>query len=205
LIIALALAARSDSNWLIPKLNDRLLLARCDGFALGGLLALGLEDTGWLSRNRSKASSLLVAVIGLTLVYFVWGCWKFQSLTFIGLPTPMYPAETIFAFVVLYGGIIGLFALHSGSHWLAPFRLGPLVYLGRISYGLYLYHYVVYWVVDGCRVGPQHNDYNQPWQTQALKLGMSLVAAMVSWHLIEQPILRWKNRFDYRAESQERG
>jgi peptidoglycan/LPS O-acetylase OafA/YrhL len=205
LTIALALAARSDSNWLLPKLNDRLLLARCDGFAVGGLLAFWLEDGGWLARSHVKATRYFAGAAGLALTYFAWGClWDDKPLGFIGLPTPKYPAETIFAFAVLYAGIIGLFAVNSGSRWLKPFRLGPVVYLGQISYGLYLYHYVVYWIIDGCQVGPHQNNTAQPWTTQAFKLGASLAAAMISWHLIERPILRWKDRFGYRVSARER-
>jgi peptidoglycan/LPS O-acetylase OafA/YrhL len=131
----------------------------------------------------------------------IWGCWSFGALGFIGLPTPMHPAETIFAIASLYAGIIGLVVIHSGSRWLAPLRFRGLVYLGQISYGLYLYHYVVYWIIDGCHQPPRSHRIAQPWTTQAVKLTASLAVAVASWHLIERPILRWKDRFRYRAES----
>jgi peptidoglycan/LPS O-acetylase OafA/YrhL len=62
---------------------------------------------------------------------------------------------------------------------------------------------VVYWIVDGARIGRHAIVEGQPWRVQVMKLGLSLAAAMVSWHLIEQPILRWKDRFNYRNETRE--
>jgi peptidoglycan/LPS O-acetylase OafA/YrhL len=113
----------------------------------------------------------------------------------------MWPAETIFAFSLLYAGIIGLVALHAGSRWLWPMRWKVLVYLGQISYGLYLYHYVVYWLIDGCRSRPNHLKTAQDWPMQATKLLVTLAVAIASWHLIEKPILRLKDRFRYRKDS----
>jgi peptidoglycan/LPS O-acetylase OafA/YrhL len=79
------------------------------------------------------------------------------------------------------------------------------VYLGQISYGLYLYHYVVYWVIDGCHQRPDSLKIGQPWTTQAVKLSVTLGVAVASWHLIERPILRWKDRFRYRDGSPSEG
>jgi peptidoglycan/LPS O-acetylase OafA/YrhL len=202
LTISLALACRSSYNFFLPTLDERLLFARCDGFALGGLLASLLGEGGWAVRQRGWASLAMGSAIGLALLYLVWGSRTYSALVFIGLPTPIWPAETIFAFAILYAGIIGLVALHSGSRWLGLLRLRGLVYLGQISYGLYLYHYVIYWIIDGCHHRPDSLRTAQPWQTQAYKLAATLAVAILSWHLIERPILSWKDRFRYRAEPQ---
>ncbi len=63
---------------------------------------------------------------------------------------------------------------------------------------MYLYHYVVYWAVNGCdpKVAVKTG---QPWTIQAEKLLLTLAVAVASWHLIERPILAWKDRFRYRA------
>lgn len=195
--IALALATRDGWNWILPRYHERLLLARSDGFALGGLLAWLLGEDGWARRRRDLGGLAFGAASGLALAYLLWGAWSEGAKHFIGLPTPSHPAETIFAFGLLYAGIIGLVALHAGGRWLRPLRLGWLAYLGQISYGLYLYHYVVYWTIDGCDPKIAVRE-GQPWPTQAAKLGASLALAVASWHLIERPILRLKGRFGYR-------
>ncbi len=197
--ICLAMAAREGSNLLIPKYPQLVLVGRCDGFALGGLLAWLLAEDGWARRRRDLAGPGFGAMIALALAYLIWGSWSHGALGFIGLPTPMWPAETIFAFGVLYAGLIGLVALNAGGRWLRPLRLSWLVYLGRISYGLYLYHYVVYWIVDGCDPKVAVKGA-QPWPIQAEKLLVTLVVAVASWHLIERPILGLKGRFRYRGD-----
>jgi peptidoglycan/LPS O-acetylase OafA/YrhL len=197
LVIFLSLASRAGDNWIIPKYPERLLISRSDGFALGGLLAWAFAEGGWVARRRDLVAWACGSVVGLASIYVIWGCRTYSPLSFIGLPTPMDPAGTIFAFASLYTGIIGLVVLNAGSRWLAPLRFRPLAYLGQISYGLYLYHYVVYWVIDGCHQRPRSLAIGQPWTTQAIKLAATLAVAVASWHLVERPILRWKDRFRY--------
>ena len=132
-----------------------------------------------------------------------WPCfWPEQAMScggvisggngFLGLPTPARPSTTILAVGVMYGGLVGLVATYAGSRWMTPLRSRVLVYLGQISYGIYLYHYVVFWIIDGGRF-----LYDQTWPVRSLKLGATFAVAVVSWHLIERPILRLKDRFHY--------
>ena len=92
-------------------------------------------------------------------------------------------------------GLIGVAVTGSGSAWFAPLRWGLLTYLGKISYGLYLYHYVILMVSAG---------QLRLWAPWAMPSGRLLVtallcflAASLSWLLIEQPILGLKRRFEY--------
>ncbi len=195
--IGIALATRSGGNGLLPKYLERLLASRCDGFALGGILAWALAEGGWAREGRNRGRLAFASALALAAVYLAWGSMTYGALGFIGLPTPMWSGETIFMIGVLYAGIIGLCALDTGAWWLAPLRFPPLVYLGQISYGLYLFHVVVYWVVDGCDPKVSFR-YAQPWPIQAIKLLLSLAVAIASWHLIERPILRLKDRVRYR-------
>ncbi len=62
----------------------------------------------------------------------------------------------------------------------------PLVFLGAISYGVYLWHWPVFLVLNGERTG---------WTGPALfvvRCAATLALATASWRLIEQPIRRWR-------------
>ena len=58
----------------------------------------------------------------------------------------------------------------------------PLVWLGRISYGLYLLHWPVFVVLDAERTGLTGPALH------TVRLGVTLVLAMVSYRLLEHPI-----------------
>lgn len=62
----------------------------------------------------------------------------------------------------------------------------PLVGLGTISYGVYLWHWPIFLVLNGERTG---------WSGGTLfaaRCAATVVVASVSWWLVEQPIRRWR-------------
>ncbi|HYZ66947.1 MAG TPA: acyltransferase family protein [Mycobacterium sp.] len=62
----------------------------------------------------------------------------------------------------------------------------PLVWLGAISYGVYLWHWPIFLAIDGERTG---------WSGTPLfvvRCIATIAVAAVSWWIIEQPIRRWK-------------
>jgi peptidoglycan/LPS O-acetylase OafA/YrhL len=68
----------------------------------------------------------------------------------------------------------------------------PLQHLGRISYGVYLYHPFVAWGVDAAT-----GDRLAQWPRVAACFAATVVVATLSWRFFEQPILRLKDRFRY--------
>jgi peptidoglycan/LPS O-acetylase OafA/YrhL len=62
----------------------------------------------------------------------------------------------------------------------------PLVWLGTISYGVYLWHWPIFLVVNGQRTG---------WSGLslfALRCAATLAVSALSWWLIEEPIRNWR-------------
>ena len=62
----------------------------------------------------------------------------------------------------------------------------PLVWLGVISYGVYLWHWPIFLLLSGERTG---------WSGYPLfaaRCAATLAAATLSWWLIEQPVRRWR-------------
>jgi peptidoglycan/LPS O-acetylase OafA/YrhL len=76
--------------------------------------------------------------------------------------------------------------------WLSPDRalsLAPLRAIGRISYGLYLYHLPIYHALLLPAAGPA---------TVALAIALTFAVATASYWLVERPILRYAARFRHR-------
>jgi peptidoglycan/LPS O-acetylase OafA/YrhL len=171
------------------------LLGRSDGLALGALLATSLRDRErletWLAEYRRGIGLVAAVAAGYLAVVASRG----------GLPghgTPLWPATTVLAINGLFLGVVGLVVLNSGKAALGWLRRPRLVYLGRISYGLYLYHMIVLRIkLDLCRTWRISHNF---W-IDAATIAASFALAALSWHFVEQPILALKDRFDYGESS----
>jgi len=68
-----------------------------------------------------------------------------------------------------------------------------VVYVGKISYGLYVYHnFMLAMVLDYLLAQTAMPDYRL---VAVLSTVFTFAAAIVSWHLIERPLAQLKNRF----------
>jgi peptidoglycan/LPS O-acetylase OafA/YrhL len=102
------------------------------------------------------------------------------------------------------------FALFSGASMAALIRLrnsrifplpllrsNALTFIGRISYGLYLYHMPIYVQLD-CQTA----EHTTPLWKNFLAIGITVVVAVASFYLIESPILNLKKRFAAKPKQQ---
>ncbi len=64
--------------------------------------------------------------------------------------------------------------------------LPPLVAVGAISYGVYLWHWPIFLVINGERTG------TTGWELFALRCAATIAVATVVWWAIEQPVRRWR-------------
>ena len=66
----------------------------------------------------------------------------------------------------------------------------PMVYIGSISYGIYIFHYplidVIQWLTSNL------------WYRWVLAFSLPILVATASWYLLELPVNRLKKRFPYR-------
>lgn len=178
-------------------IDRRTLLGHTDGFGWGAMLSL-LVPTNEADRISPRARRAWFAGFALmaaagAIAYAI----RSRALFDAGAIAKQVIGESLGISLInaCYCGIVGMTILGAGSPALKPLRWAPLVYLGQISYGLYLYHWIIYEQLDtvikfGMKMG-------EPYWLDALKVAVSFAVAIFSWHFIEQPLLGIKDRFTY--------
>jgi peptidoglycan/LPS O-acetylase OafA/YrhL len=106
------------------------------------------------------------------------------------------PAITVLMVNLLCLAVVGIVRLNAGSRASAFFRRPRLVYLGQISYGPYLYHFVIKFLGDDIAEGLAMGG-RLLWR-EALTIAATFGMAALSWCNVERPVLAWKDRFAYR-------
>ena len=163
-------------------------------FAGGMLLSLGLRgrqpEWSWPVRVV-----LFAVAIGMWLIaYSVFGITSYDAHSSVAHQLAGWP-------LVLGGAVLMLVSVLGTPTRYVP---GALVYLGRISYGMYLIHIIFFWIVFAKA---------KPWMTQAAtsagvpgwrdNIGMALaftatvIVASLLYRYFEMPFLRLKRRFTF--------
>jgi len=193
-LACLALAALARAR----GFDEYLLLTNCDGFACGGLLALALDDPG-----RRRGRPLRAALAAGSVIFGLWSALTNLKLRggsaavrrALGLSEAAWGASAETGVNLLFLCVVGLLVIHSGAATLRPLRGRILTGLGLISYGVYLYHYPVFLLLDAqaprLGLGPG-------WALAITKVALSVGLAALSWRYLERPALALKFRFEYR-------
>lgn len=158
--------------WVFP-------FAHLDAFAIGGLAALAARN------GSAKISARPIGMVagGVVLLWVIASYpWHFA---FLGDGALAVWGYSLFC--------IAIAALLMELQWSR--RLGrdldrtPLGYLGLISYGLYVFHMPVIWIVRSVFVGQRQSV------TAVISLALTVMIAAASYHWMERPALDLKDRF----------
>jgi peptidoglycan/LPS O-acetylase OafA/YrhL len=161
-------------------------------FAAGTLLSLYLK--GRVPQWR-PALRLIAALAGI-------GCWLVASIAFgvqadtphsTVLQAPVGWALVLAGTLLLFLGMLG---------FPARYLPAPIVYLGRISYGLYLFHELVYFLIfypgKGWLIRLSQALQLADWRDgigTTIAFFLIVVVAHTSYQLYEKPFLRLKSRY----------
>jgi peptidoglycan/LPS O-acetylase OafA/YrhL len=190
-LIVLAMASRALLAAAQPTCLYGLLLPVCAEYlAWGALAALLLKERRFPAiPNGLLLWGGLLATLGLCFLPRPPGASPLQ-LQF--QPGSMQTVRAL-AFTAL---IVGLWR-DRASPLTRFLRLGPLVFLGKISYGLYLYHLFVFEPYEALvRALPWVARLNH----DLVLLGLTVAFATVSWYGVERPLNRLKDRLPYLGE-----
>ena len=160
-------------------------------FALsfGALLAYARFYGQGIARKNARAALWIGAPVFVLSQFFWWqhggGEEAYNRLE--------YKLTYVLA-VTLFFGWFFIRSLAPGSVLARFLSLPPLRYLGRISYGVYVYHWLLdpYYVSIWKRLG-LHATLSHVAEG-GLKSATVMVLAAVSWHCFEKPILALKDR-----------
>jgi peptidoglycan/LPS O-acetylase OafA/YrhL len=150
---------------------------RAGAFLVGAALAVAWSRRArWLHVIDGRGRHVVVAG---SLLVLGWGSWVFDQTVSAELFTATWVAVSVAAGLLVVA-FLGDQATSHNSIVHSPVA----TYVGRRSYGLYLWHYVwLTWVAGfGLLRVP-------------LALVATFAAAEVSWRLVERPALAWKRRF----------
>jgi peptidoglycan/LPS O-acetylase OafA/YrhL len=157
----------------------------CDGLLLGCALALWLTSGAEVVMPR--VSAVLTVISGAMLVAIMLAVKDSTVLEGVGYPV---------AEVATVGTIWNLVTSPLRPlEWILA--KPPVLWIGRRSYGLYLWHYPIYGLLAG---GPGVPPRDWPGA-----LILSFAAAALSFRFVEQPFLNRKQRFETVGARQEVG
>jgi peptidoglycan/LPS O-acetylase OafA/YrhL len=162
--------------------------ARLDPIALGALLAYGL---GGRAPNLNTASRIALGAGGL-LLWLVTSRY-FSLYGFSSLIT--YPAIGLGSVMLL----IAALRPEANSFLRSPLSL--LVYLGRISYGLYVFHLLALAIMSQQLFVPVIGLQLGFASRLIIAFFLTVVLAAISYRWLERPFLRLKPRFTHVAST----
>ena len=139
-----------------------------------------------------------VLTVGGTLIRTRWRRWVAGGLSVLGLAMLAalarfatgsagdFRAGLLLAVAVAAVLVVAPVALDQGGFVARALAWRPLVWLGAISYGVYLWHWPIFLALNGERTGWSG------WRLFALRCAATVAVAAASWWLLEQPIRRWR-------------
>lgn len=147
-----------------------------------GCLAALLVHWGWIGHSKASRTGLgLISVASLAAIGY--------GLTSLSVKSSFLYCGG-FALIALGTAAIIINALLFPSPLTRAFEFSPLVWTGKISYGLYLWHFPVFEAARQLLEGRLN-----PVLYQALRFGLVFMVASASYYLIEKPFLKRKQRF----------
>jgi peptidoglycan/LPS O-acetylase OafA/YrhL len=154
-----------------------------------GLGALFAYSEVWLRADKIRLSWIATTfLVGFIVINRIAHAFFKAEI----LPDIAHQAVTFFSFALLSGCLVlTAIGMKGSKSWLGKcLNNRPFLYIGRISYGLYLYHLPIYFAL-----GLYGDDADPSLVRAAMAIVLSFGAAAFSYAYIETPLLRLKKHF----------
>lgn len=160
-------------------------LAQMLYFGAGALLATII---GMRKSKKSLPLALLAIFSGAVLWFYAAGLSHSSSLVVIT------PAGAVAGYLLdALGCAAILLGFLSLPLWALP---RPLIYLGRISYGLYVFHRIVLTVLNSSLGHGDNLSFPLKVTSKLLGFALTVLLASISYQFFEKPFLKLKSRFE---------
>ncbi|MFN8358123.1 MAG: acyltransferase [Spirosomataceae bacterium] len=128
---------------------------------------------------------------------WLWIIWIIVILLCPFLYKFFFPHRPYAVYRLIWFGILGVLTLlntipfrSQANVWMKLLSWPVLQFIGKISYGIYLVHYPIYYVFG---LSPMQTSMTTQPLLVLWAILISIALATVSYYLIEKPILRWKD------------
>jgi len=200
-LIASALVFRGALTWIAPEFAEKsaytFTVARWDALAIGALAAVGVRNAFVWQRIVDFRAGWILLPLGYVL-FFMFLYHNFGPVDAgIGVIN-----QTVSAIIFGLWLLLSVRPVQASvGRWNQAFLLHPLLRIaGKYSYAIYVFHLPVnvvsksMWSAYAQRIhelGPLVDETSRA----IVVFAFSLVLAMISWRLIEQPFLKMKKFF----------
>ncbi len=165
-------------------------LCRLDGLMTGALLASLIRSSDF----RIKLSDVcLYCILGLSVCVFIFlHKGHFFSLDPLVISFGLPALHLVFGSCILF-----VFLLRESHAYRRILSFPVLAYLGRISYGIYVYHWFVMLALDATGLIDQEalGYFGAQLVFFALSAAVTVAVASLSYYAMEKPILGLKDRY----------
>ena len=170
------------------ELESSVLTPACfDALGFGALLALGSNMPRVQTAIRLLGVGSFLFLIAISVAFFD------SSLLGEYVRRVLIPLLWALAFAALVSKTAEGFTGPVG----AVFTFAPLRYVGRVSYGVYLFHLPIWFLIG---TASEHFGVTIDGPISFACVGsISLMIAALSWHFFEEPINRLKRFFPYQV------
>lgn len=166
-------------------------------FALGMLASLfyvwGIEQQRWTSAQQRRLALILLPFGSFSYFFCaLWWTFALRSMLYPGVWAPIQQGNiSAMAWMIMSGVMYGfssvallLIVLCLPRSWGKVFNLRPLIFIGLISYSLYLWHWPL--MILDSRFGT--------WLPPVAVLGLAFAWGAALYYLVERPFLRYRRQ-----------
>ncbi len=162
-----------------------------DAFALGAYIS---RYTIWRPKAQLLVLTFLIPVTGFTATYFTTG--SIGKISALGYDSSLGAGyQFLWGHSLLnYFFAVLIYCVVREKFLIRLLEMPWLRYLGKISYGMYVYHLALIWSVWRLlekRIQGEMGNWIKP----AVALSATVLIATLSYSLLERPILNLKDRF----------